>query len=213
MDMPGVYKGGYLDVDKATFYTIFQEEDRTVMVDELPLPKQKRLGRRMDDRQHSALVSGAVSDRSGKPVAKGTAVLWKDGRGAQHPFNDGRYTIAVNHAGKYRIDVKGPGYAKASHELQVEEGKVYRRDFTLPAGGVIKGRVVDGGGKSLPEGDVFSRDCNTSFGVSLDTDGTYRIEGLTPGQYKVSVTAGEKSASAQVQVEAGTESVQDFVVK
>jgi hypothetical protein len=213
MEMPGVYKGGYLDVDKATFYTIFHEEDRTVMVDELPLPKQKRLGRRMDDRQHSALVSGSVSDRSGRPVAKGTSVLWKDGRGTQHPFNDGRYTIAVNNAGKYRIDVKGPGFAKASHELQIEEGKVYRRDFTLAPGGSIKGKVVDGGGRALLEGDVFYRDGNTSFGVPLDTDGTYRIEGLAPGQYNVSVTAGEKSASHQVEVVAGKESVQDFVVK
>jgi len=213
MEMPGAYKGGYLDVDKATFYTIFQEEDRTVLVDELPLPKQKRLGRRMNDRQHSALVSGSVSDRSGRPVAKGTAVLWKDGRGSQHPFNDGRYTIAVSNAGKYRIDVKGPGFAKASHELQIEEGRVYRKDFTLASGGVIKGKVVDGGGRALQEGDVFYRDGNTSFGVPLETDGTYRIEGLAPGQYKVSVTAGEKSASHQVQVEAGKESAQDFVVK
>ena len=213
MEMPGVYKGGYLEVDKATFYTIFHEEDRTSPVDELPLPKQNRLGRRMDSRQHSALVSGTVSDRSGTPVGKGTAVLWKDGRGSQHPFNDGRYVIAVNNAGKYRIDVKGPGFTKASYELQIEEGKVYRKDFILAPGGVIKGKVVDVAGRALQEGDVFYRDGNTSFGVPLDTDGTYRIEGLAPGQYKVTVTAGEKSYSQQVQVEAGKESVQDFMVK
>jgi hypothetical protein len=213
MNMPGVYKGGYLDVDKATFFTIFQEQDRTVMVDELPLPKQNRLGRRLDDRQHSALVSGSVSDRSGRPIAKGTAVLWKDGRGSQHPFNDGRYVIAVNAPGKYRIEVKGAGFAKSSHELEIEAGKVYRKDFFLAAGGVIKGKAYEESGRALQEGDVFYRDGNTSFGVPLDSDGTYRIEGLTPGQYKVSVTAGEKNASYQVQVEAGKETVQDFVVK
>ncbi|MGE5809172.1 MAG: transglutaminase-like domain-containing protein, partial [Nitrospirota bacterium] len=43
MDMPGAYQGGYLEVDKATFYTIYQEEDKTVMVDELPTPREKRL--------------------------------------------------------------------------------------------------------------------------------------------------------------------------
>ncbi len=213
MEMPGVYKGGYLDVDKATFYTIFQEEDRTALVDELPMPKEKRLGRRMDDQQHSALVSGSVSDTSGRPVAKGTAVLWKDGRGSQYPFNDGRYTIAVNSAGKYRIEVKGSGFAKASHELQIEQGKVYRKDFALASGGVIKGKVFDGAGRTLQEGDVFYRDGNTSFGVPIDTDGTYRIEGLMPGQYKVSVTVGEKSSSQQVPVEAGKETAQDFVIK
>jgi hypothetical protein len=213
MDMPGVYKGGYLDVDKATFFTIFEEVDRTVMVDELPLPKQKRLGRRMNDRQSSALVSGIVNDISGKPVVKGIAVLWRDGRGAQYPFNDGRYTIAVANAGKYRIEVKGSGYAKASYEAQIEQGKVYRKDFTLAAGGVIKGKVVDSTGKALQEGDVFYRDGNTSFGVPVDRDGTYRIEGLTPGQYKVSVMVGDKNVSHQIAVEAAKESVQDFVVK
>ena len=212
-EMPGVYKGGYLDVDKATFFTIFQEEDRTVMVDELPLPRQKRLGRRMNERQSSALVSGTVNDTAGKPVAKGTVVLWKDGRGAQSPFNDGRYTVAVTNPGKYRIEVKGPGYAKASYEVQIEQGKVYRKDFALASGGVIKGTVVDGAGKSIPEGDVFYRDGNTSFGVPVDRDGTYRIEGLTPGHYKVSVMVGDKNVSHQVAVEAAKESVQDFVVK
>jgi hypothetical protein len=213
MEMPGVYKGGYLDVDKATFFTIFQEEDRTVMVDELPLPKQKRLGRRMNERQTSALVSGTVNDTAGKPVAKGTAVLWRDGRGAQYPFNDGRYTIAVTNSGKYRIEVKGPGFAKASYEVQIDQGMVYRKDFTLASGGVIKGAVVDGAGKAIPEGDVFYRDGNTSFGVPVDRDGTYRIEGLTPGQYKISVMVGDKNVSHQVAVEAAKEVVQDFVVK
>ena len=27
VEMQGAYKGGYLEVDKATFYTIFQEDD------------------------------------------------------------------------------------------------------------------------------------------------------------------------------------------
>src|SRR5512137_1049344 len=103
----------------------------------------------MDDRQHSALVSGSVTDRSGKPIAKGTAVLWKDGRGTQHPFTDGRYAIAVTGAGKYRLEAKGSGYAKASHELQVEQGKTYRKDFTLSAGGAVKGKVVDAAGRSV----------------------------------------------------------------
>jgi hypothetical protein len=213
MEMPGAYKGGYLDVDKATFFTIFQEEDRTTMVDELPLPKQKRLGRRMNERQYSALISGNVNDKTGKPVAKGIAVLWKDGRGAQYPFNNGRYTVAVSNNGNYRIEVKGSGFAKASYEVQIEQGKVYRKDFTLAAGGVIKGKVVDGTGKTLQEGDVFYREGNTSFGVSIDRDGTYRIEGLTPGQYKVSVMVGDKNVSHLVQVEAAKEIVQDFVVK
>jgi hypothetical protein len=167
----------------------------------------------MSDRQYAALVSGMVNDKAGRPIPKGIAVLWKDGHGLQYPFNDGRYAIAVTGSGKYRVEVKGAGFAKASSEFQIEEGKVYRKDFALATGGVIKGKVVDGAGRSLQEGDVFYRDGNTSFGVPIDRDGAYRIEGLLPGQYKVTVMVGEKSSSQQVQVEAGREVSQDFVIK
>ena len=211
--MPGEYRGGYLDVDKATFYTIFREEDKTQMVDELPLPKQQRLGRRMNERQYSALISGKVRDHSGGLISKGTAVLWKDGRGTQYPFSDGRYSIAVSKAGVYRVELKGPGYAKESHQFQITEGNVYQRDFTLPPGGVIRGRVMDSSGRSRQEGDVFYRVGDTSFGVPIDHDGTYRIEGLAPGRYTVSVMVGEQKATHVVPVEAGKESVQDFTVQ
>jgi protocatechuate 3,4-dioxygenase beta subunit len=212
-EMPGAYKGGFLEVDKATFYTIFQEEDSTVMVDELLMPKEKRLGRKLDNRQHTALVTGRVNDKNGAPIFKGTAVLWKDGRGTPCPFTDGRYAAALSNPGKYRIELKGPGFTKASRELQVEQGQVYRLNFTLQPGGVIKGKVVDSSGRSLQDGHVFYRDGNTSFGVSIDKDGTYRIEGLAPGPYKVTVMTGAGEVSHTGQAEAGKETVLDFVIK
>ena len=213
MTMPGSYSGGYLDVDKATFYTIYREEDRTALVDELPLPKQQRLGRRMDERQHASLVSGKVVDRTGLPVAKGTAVLWKDGKGIPYPFSEGVYTIAVTIPGSYRLEVKGAGYAKASQEVQLAMGQTQRRDFTLAPGGTIKGMVTDAQGRIVAEGDVFYRDGNASFGVPLDRDGSYRLEGLAPGTYAVKLLAGDREIVRQVQVEAGKESLQDFILK
>lgn len=213
MEMPGAYQGGHLEVDKATFYTIFQEQDRTVMVDELPLPKQTRLGRRLDERQHAALLTGQVSARSGGTVPKGTAVLWKDGRGTQYPFSDGKYAVAVTTPGKYRLEVKGAGYAKSSQELMVEQGKTYRKDFILAPGGVIRGAVYDAQGRKLQEGDVFYRDGNTSFGVPVEQDGTYRIEGLSPGEYSLSFMEGEKTISRTVNVEAGKEVLLDLHVR
>lgn len=213
MEMPGAYKGGYLEVDKATFYTIFQEEDKTVMVDELPMPKEKRLGRRLDDMQHAALVTGRVMDRDGQPVPKGSVVLWKEGRGTAAPFSDGRFAASITTAGRYRVEVKGPGFTKSSHEQQVEQGKVYTINFALSPGGVVKGRVLNAAGKPLAEGDVFYKDGNTSYGVSIDRDGTYKIEGLAPGPYKVSAVIGEKEVSRTVQVEAARETVADFVIK
>jgi len=213
MEMPGSYKGGYLEVDKATFFTIFKEEDKTTMVDELPLPKEKRLGRRMDALQHSALVTGRVSDGAGALIPRGTVVLWKDGRGTPSPFTEGRYSASPQAAGKYRVELKGPGFARSSREIQVTQGQVYRLDFTLQPGGIIKGKVVDAAGRPVPEGDVFYKDGNTSFGVPLDNDGTYKIEGLAPGHYKVSVMSGEKQVSREVQVDAGRDTISDFMIQ
>jgi hypothetical protein len=213
MEMPGAYRGGYLDVDKATFYTIFREKDDAVMVDELPLPREKRLGRRLDERQHAALVTGHVTDKAGVPVPKGSVVLWKDGRGTPAPFSDGKYAAALLTPGKYRIELKGPGFAKSSQELQVEQGQVYRINFTLQPGGVIRGRVIDGNGRAVQDGDVFYKDGNTSYGVSLDRDGTYTIEGLAPGLYKVSVMSGDKEVSRAVNVDAGKGVIADFMLK
>lgn len=212
-DMPGATKGGYLEVDKATFYTIFKESDNTVMVDELALPKEKRLGRRMDNRQHAALVTGRVNDQNGNPVFKGAVVLWKDGRGIPYSFADGRYAAALTNPGKYRVELRGPGFSKSSQEIQVEQGQVYKLNFTLRPGGIIKGSVVDASGRRLQEGDVFYRDGNSSFGVPIDKDGAYRIEGLAPGQYKVSVMLGDKEVSRVAEATAGKETVLDFVLK
>jgi len=213
MEMPGSYKGGYLDVDKATFYTIFKEDDRTVLVDELALPKEKRLGRRLDDRQHSALVTGRVTDTRGKPVVKGSVVLWKDGRGTPSPFLDGKYSVALSGTGKYRLELKGPGFAKSSQDLQVAQGTTYKLDFTLQPGGVIKGKVLDANGKPVSDGDVFYKDGSTSYGVPIEREGSYKIEGLAPGQYKVTVMAHDKEVSRSTMVETGRETSLDFVIK
>ncbi|HEY6011998.1 MAG TPA: transglutaminase domain-containing protein [Nitrospirota bacterium] len=213
MDMPNTYKGGYLDVDKATFYTIFREEDRTIMVDERPLPREKRLGRRLDEQQHSALVTGRVNDSEGALVPKGTVVLWKDGRGVPAPFTDGSFSATATNPGTYRVELRGPGFSKSSQELRIETGQVYRLNFTLRPGGVIKGRVVDGSGRPIPDGDVFYKDGNASYGVPIDREGMYRIEGLTPGQYRVTVMRGDKEVTRSAPVEAGKETVTDFVVK
>jgi len=213
MDMPGAVRGGFLDVDKATFYTIFQETDKTAVVDELPMPREQRLGRRMDTVQHSALVTGKVSDKNGRPVPKGSVVLWKEGRGTPSPFTDGRYVTALAGPGTYRVEVRGPGFTKSSREVRVEQGQVYALDFTLQPGGVIRGKVVDASGKPVSDGDVFYREGSTSFGVPIDKDGTYRIDGLAPGQYRVSVLNGDKETAGTAEAAAGRETVLDFVIK
>ena len=154
-----------------------------------------------------------MKDKAGLPVPKGSVILWKDGRGTPAPFFEGKFAVALSTGGKYRVELRGPGFSKSSQELQAEQGKVYHLNFTLQPGGVVKGRVVDATGRALQEGDVFYSEGSTSYGVSIDPGGTYIIEGLAPGQYKISVIIGEKEVSRSAQVEAGKETVIDFMVK
>ncbi len=211
MDLPGKYDGGYLDVDKATFFTIFSEVDKTMLADELALPKEKRLGRRIDAAQHSALITGRVTDQEGTKVQRGTLVLWKDGKGTPTPFTDGRYSAAVPVPGKYRVELRGAGFAKTAQELVIEPAQVYRINMTLRPGGVIKGKVADANGIPVPDGDVFYREGTMSYGVPVELNGTYRIEGLAPGQYSLSYTRGGKKVSRVGQTVAGKETVINFV--
>ncbi len=213
IEMPGATRGGYLEVDKATFYTIFQESDDTIAVDELPLPKEKRLGRRTDDRQYAALVTGQVIDSKGNPVLKGSTVLWKDGKGMPSPFTGGRFASVVTSSGKYRIELRGGGFAKSAREMQIEQGQKYKLDFVLQPGGTIRGRVTDSLGRPFQDGDVFYRDGRTSFGVPIEKDGTYRIEGLVPGQYRISVMAEDREFVQNGEAAAEKETVLNFVIQ
>jgi hypothetical protein len=65
---------------------------------------------------------------------------------------------------------------------------------------------------AIQDGDVFYKTA-MRYGVPIDRDGTYRIEGLAPGQYRVTVMTGDKEVSRNAAVEAGRETVTDFVVK
>jgi hypothetical protein len=154
-----------------------------------------------------------VTDKAGQAVEKGSVVLWKDGRGAPLSFAGGKYAVVLPNPGKYRIELRGTGYTKSSREIQAEAGQVYRLNFALQPGGVIKGRVTDAGGRPLQDGDVFYQDGAASFGVPIDRDGTYRIEGLAPGPYKLSVVSGDRKVSHDAAANAGKESVVDFVIK
>jgi len=144
---------------------------------------------------------------------KGSSVLWKDGRGTPTSFTDGRYAVTLPTPGTYRIELKGPGYAKSSQEIHTEPGRIYKINFTLQAGGVIKGKVIDGAGRPYQEGDVFYLDGNTSFGVPVERDGTFIIDGLSPGDYKLTVMIGDRKVSRIANAEAGKVTIADFVLK
>jgi hypothetical protein len=86
-------------------------------------------------------MTGWVNDANGLQIQKGSVVLWKDGRGKANLFVGGRFAATLSIEGRYRVELKGPDFAKLSQELQVEQGRVSHMKFTLQPGGV-KGKVT-----------------------------------------------------------------------
>src|SRR4030042_84646 len=62
---PRNIQGGSLDVEDATTFTIFQEENATLAVDQLPLPKKDFLARQTGSQQFGT-IHGKIKDSSGK---------------------------------------------------------------------------------------------------------------------------------------------------
>jgi protocatechuate 3,4-dioxygenase beta subunit len=125
---------------------------------------------------------------------------------------DGNYKIRNIVAGSYQILTTAPGYVvtefnRRTRSIIVGEGEdVEGINFTLIRGGVITGRVKDAEGRPVvqqqvqltqvdqPEQTNATGPVNYPPGsTATDDRGIYRIYGLMPGRYKVSVGRGEET--------------------
>jgi Transglutaminase-like superfamily/Carboxypeptidase regulatory-like domain len=128
---PRNIRGGSLDVEDATTFTIFQEENATLAVDQLPLPKKDFLALQTGSQQFGT-IHGKVRDTSGKPVLKGSMVLWEGIQGKIIPFEDGVYSLLGLNDGDYRVTIRAEGYGEVEKNLQARKGEVKEVDLVLP---------------------------------------------------------------------------------
>lgn len=170
----------------------------------------------------TASVSGRVTiDGKGAGgitvLAKVTDTAWQNRSVAKAVTDDdGNYRLTRLAAGHLTITpiakaflVSGSGsYKQPGQSVNVAENEsITKIDFALVHGGVITGRITDPDGRPIiaeqvnvvteagsavdPTMDVFSQSRNQT-----DDRGVYRVYGLGPGKYKVSVgkaTSGENN--------------------
>jgi hypothetical protein len=127
---PRSVQGGSLDVEDATTFTIFQEENATLAVDQLPSPKKDFLARQTGSQQFGT-IHGRIKDSSGKPVAKGNLVLWEGMQGKIIPFENGIYSLLGLDSGEYRVTIRADGYGEVEKNLQAKKGEVRQVDLVL----------------------------------------------------------------------------------
>jgi len=131
--------------------------------------------------------------------------------------DDGNYRITGIPAGSYQVAPMAPAFVAADllamrargRTLLLSEGEdVQDVDFSLERGGVIAGRVTDANGRPVVEerltlvpadqGKQNQQMFGPFMGAGATTDdrGIYRIYGLPPGQYKISVGRDDDNYSS-----------------
>jgi protocatechuate 3,4-dioxygenase beta subunit len=150
-----------------------------------------------------ATVTGKVLAKSGQPVegasvsarTVGGEARKKSGWGYDRALPDGTYTLDGLRAGTYKLEVSSEKGAppKDGYKVEVADSGVVQKDLVLEETGTLKGTIVDGEGKPLAgiqanarpiAGTMVWRDNDNKS----DESGSFTIEGLRPGEYKV--TAG-----------------------
>ena len=152
-----------------------------------------------------ATVKGRVLSKAGAPIEG--ASVWGHNVGGQARDKtqyasdtsqpDGSYELKGVKAGTLSIDVWsdraiGP---KDDWKVPVSAGAVVTQDLVLDDGGAIQGVVVDGEGKPVGGVRVRAAPVTGDFsgwnnGVRTKADGTFVIENLRAGDYRVTANRG-----------------------
>jgi protocatechuate 3,4-dioxygenase beta subunit len=163
--------------------------------------------------EQGATITGRVTLR-GEPVSGVLVVVQSD-----QPYENYRTSSKTDAAGKYRITRIPPGSYSVrangqafigaderqhyGYNITLDRGEIREGlDFSLKRGGVITGRVLEVGGRPVIEERISikalsengsQRDYINWEGLGTDDRGVYRIYGLRPGRYKLSVGIGDNS--------------------
>ncbi len=124
--------GGSLDVEEATTFTIYQEENHTLAIDQLPAPQKDILARKHGEQQFGTIY-GTIRDASGNPVPRGSVVLWEGSQGKVIPFEKGLYSLLGLDSGTHRVTIQIEGWSKMEKNLQVTRGELKNIDIVLPS--------------------------------------------------------------------------------
>jgi protocatechuate 3,4-dioxygenase beta subunit len=175
------------------------------------------------DSYKSSKLAGSISGKvtikgkgmSGIAVGLRRSEMFNPSELAQRAVTDqdGNYKITNIAAGSYQVVPSSPAYVLTdtntrARSIIVSEGEnVENINFSLLRGGVITGRITDADSRPVIQQQVKlsrvdqpapmsgPRVVYSSAAPLTDDRGIYRIYGITPGRYKVSVGQGDDDSS------------------
>ncbi|HKQ75567.1 MAG TPA: carboxypeptidase-like regulatory domain-containing protein [Blastocatellia bacterium] len=149
-------------------------------------------------------ITGLVLDDNGQPVEGAQIIIDRVGIRNQMQFintdDAGRFKTPGLAPGLYAMEVHWPGYIIQPESTQPGMHRAGERlTFNMVKGGVITGRVTDTNGEPVVSDhvnanrlrDLDGRRTTPGYGGGRTDDrGVYRMYGLEPGLYIISVKAG-----------------------
>jgi protocatechuate 3,4-dioxygenase beta subunit len=139
-------------------------------------------------------LRGRVVDRAGKPVDAGVgaraavdeAMVPRDASSA-HTEADGSFMLRGLHPRKYKVTAWARERADpAPIEVDLQGGSPPEVTIVIDDGGAIEGTIADEDSHPLAGVDVLAMGPQFEHAMSRP-DGTFRIKGLNPGDYRVRV--------------------------
>jgi carboxypeptidase family protein/PDZ domain-containing protein len=148
-----------------------------------------------------ASIRGRVLGKSGAPIAdaeidaipSGGAARAKTGWGSDRSANDGTFELAAMRPGSYKLHVvTDKGVSPIDGFPVTVAADTVHKELVLDDGGAITGTVVDGAGTPVVGAEISARSTSPSWRMppKTDEDGAFHIEGLRPGDYRVTASHG-----------------------
>jgi hypothetical protein len=134
------------------------------------------------------IIAGRVTNEAGAGLFMSLVSAYGPTYAYDYTDNQGYYSIVALNGGSYTVSAYPPAGPSGINVLSASvtgvvavEGSSTTRDFTLPWGGVINGRVTDGNGAGVYNTYIYT----LGAGTNSDADGYYSIVGLKSGSYTV----------------------------
>lgn len=192
------------------------------------VPPRMTQGEAADVEGTSAIRGQIVAADTGAPIRRAQVrAASPDARASRVTITDaeGRFEIANLPAGRYTVTASKGGFVtlqygqrrpgESGNQLDLGDGEVLDKVvLPLPRGSVIAGRIFDEYGDPVAGADVRAMQYRYLAGARrlvpgtgnsrgrTDDQGSFRLYGLTPGEYTVSATLREGQGAASVNLEA-----------